>query len=167
MKNSGNNKRMNKTALLLLGCPEVPVQTGIALYLASRLKNADMAVFIAGTDTALDLLKISDPKGCYLDSEKLISLDTCIAALAEKRIDFDLCSVFVHNDAGLSYLATIQSISKAKLLVIVFGKDAEVLAGQIELTCEKLVAKSIHNPNPLKKKIDETMEEVERWAVSN
>ena len=158
---------MNRKALLLLGCPEVPVQTGIALYLASRLKNAGMAVFVAGTDTALDLLKISDPKGCYLDSEKLLSLDTCIAALAEKRMDFDLCSVFVHNDAGLSYLATIQSISSTKLYAIIFGKDAEMLAGQIEFTCEKLVARSVHNPTPLKTKIDEMMKEVERWAASN
>jgi len=158
---------MNRKALLLLGCPEVPVQTGIALYLASRLKNAGMAVFVAGTDTALDLLKISDPKGCYLDSEKMIGLDTCIAALAEKKMDFDLCSVFVHNDAGLSYLATVRSLSNAKHFAIIFGKDAEVLAGQVELTCKKLVAKSVHNPAPLKRKIDELMKEVERWAASN
>jgi hypothetical protein len=158
---------MNRKALLLLGCPELPVQTGIALYLASRLKNAGMAVYVAGTDSALDLLKISDPQGCYLDSEKLISLDTCIEALAEKRMDFDLCSVFVHNDAGLSYLATIQGISSAKLFAIIFGKDAEALAEQIEFNCEKLVARAVHNPAPLKRKIDATIKEVERWAVSN
>jgi len=158
---------MNKKALLLLGCPEVPVQTGIALYLASSLKNAGMAVYIAGTDTALDLLKISDPKGCYLDMEKMITLDKCIESLAEKSVDFDFCSVFVHNDAGLSYLATIQSISNARLFAIIFGKDAEVLAGQVELDCEKLVARAVHNPTPLKRKIDETMKEVERWAASS
>ena len=158
---------MNKKALLLLGCPEVPVQTGIALYLASSLKNAGMAVYIAGTDTALDLLKISDPKGCYLDMEKMITLDKCIESLAEKRVDFDFCSVFVHNDAGLSYLATIQSTSNARLFAIIFGKDAEVLAGQVELDCEKLVARAVHNPTPLKRKIDETMKEVERWAASS
>lgn len=158
---------MNKKALLLLGCPEVPVQTGIALYLASSLKNAGMAVYIAGTDTALDLLKISDPKGCYLDMEKMITLDKCIESLAEKSVDFDFCSVFVHNDAGLSYLATIQSTSNARLFAIIFGKDAEVLAGQVELDCEKLVARAVHNPTPLKRKIDETMKEVERWAASS
>ncbi|RZN33540.1 MAG: DUF1890 domain-containing protein [Methanophagales archaeon ANME-1-THS] len=156
-----------KLALLLLGCPEVPVQTGVALYLASGLKNAGMAVYAAGTDSALDLLKISDPKGCYLDPEKLIGLDTCIEALAEKRMDFDLCSVFVHNDAGLSYLATIQSLSTAKLYAIIFGKDAEALAAQIEFTCEKLAARAVHNPAPLKRMIDATIKEVERWAASN
>ena len=163
---AGKKKEMKK-ALLLLGCPEVPVQTGIALYLASRLKNAGLAVYVTGTDSALDLLKVSDPNGYYLDTDKMISLDTCIEALAEKRMDFDFCSVFVHNDAGLSYLATILSISNAKLFAIIFGKDAEVLAGQIEFTCEKLVARSVHNPNPLKRKIDDAIPEVERWAASN
>ena len=158
---------MNKKGLFLLGCPEMPVQTGIALYLASRLKNAGMDIFVAGTDSALDLLKVSDPNGCYLDVEKMITLDTCIESLAEKRGDFDFCSVFVHNDAGISYLATIKSISHAKLFAIIFGKDAEALAGQIDLDCEKIVARSVHNPIPLKKKVDDLIKEVERWAVSN
>ncbi|MDI6811166.1 MAG: DUF1890 domain-containing protein [archaeon] len=152
---------MNKKALFLLGCPEVPVQTGIALYLASRLKNAGMDIFVAGTDSALDLLKVSDPNGYYFDVEKMITLDTCIESLAEKRVDFDFCSVFVHNDAGISYLATIKSISHAKLFAIIFGKDAEALAGQIDLDCEKIVAKSVHNPIPLKKRIDDLIKEVE------
>ncbi len=53
-----------------------------------------MDVFIAGTDAALELLKVSDPEGHY-------------------------------------------------------------------------VAKTVHNPNPLKKKIDDKIREVRRWAVSN
>ncbi len=158
---------MNKKALLLLGCPEVPVQTGIALYLASRLKNAGMDVFVAGTDAALDLLKVSDTEGHYVDTEMMTHQDKCVETLAEKRMEFDFCFVFVHNDAGISYLATIQSISKAKLFAIIFGHDAEALSGQIEFNCEKLVAKSVHNPIPLKKEIDERIREVERWAVSN
>lgn len=120
-----------------------------------------------GTDSALDLLKVPDPNGYYLDVEKMISLDTCIESLAEKRVDFDFCSVFVHNDVGISYLATVQSISHTKLFAIIFGKDAEALAGQIDLDCEKLVARSVHNPIPLKMMIDGMIKEVERWAVSN
>jgi len=158
---------MNKKALLLLGCPELPVQTGVALYLANRLKDAGLEVFVAGTDAALHLLKVSDPKGHYVDAEKMMNLDKCIGALAEKRIDFDLCAVFVHNDAGISYLATIQSISNAKLVAIIFGSDAESISGQIAFECEKLVAKAVHNPMPLKKLIDAMIKEVKRWAVSN
>lgn len=157
---------MHKKALLLLGCPEVPVQTGIALYLASGLKDAGLAVYAAGTESALELLRLSDPKGYYLNPEQLMSLDTCIAALAEKQMEFDLCSVFVHNDAGLSYLATIRSLSSAKLYAIIFGKHAEALSGQVEFACEKLVARAVHNPAPLKEKIDELVREVERWVVS-
>ncbi|MBA7533197.1 hypothetical protein ES705_25432 [subsurface metagenome] len=158
---------MNKKALLLLGCPEVPVQTGIALYLASRLKNAGMDVLVAGTDAALELLKVSDTEGHYVDAEKMMNLDKSIESLAEKRMDFDFCFVFVHNDAGISYLATVQSMSKAKLFAIIFGHDAESLAGQIDCNCEKLVARTVHNPIPLKKKIDARIREVKRWAVSN
>lgn len=158
---------MNKKALFLLGCPEVPVQTGIALYLASRLKNAGMDVFVAGTDAALELLKVSDTEAHYVNAEMMTNLDKSIESLAEKRLDFDFCFVFVHNDAGISYLATVQSISKAKLFAIIFGNDAESLAKQIEFNCEKLVAKSVHNPNPLKKEIDEMIKEVKKWAVSN
>ncbi|MBN1761857.1 MAG: DUF1890 domain-containing protein [Methanomicrobia archaeon] len=151
---------MTKKALLLLGCPELPVQTGTALYLASELKEAGLEVFVAGTDAALRLLEVSDPRGCYVDAERMKNLDTCIGALAEKRLDFDLCAVFVHNDAGLSYLATIRSISKAKLFAIIFGRDAETLAGQIDFECEKLVAKAVHNPMPLKERIDATIKEL-------
>ena len=158
---------MNKKALLLLGCPELPVQTGVALYLASKLKDAGMEVFVAGTDAALYLLKVSDPKGHYVDAEKMMNLDKCIEYLAEKRIDFDMCTVFVHNDAGISYLATIQSISNAKLFAIIFGSDAESISGQIDFKCEKLVAKAVHNPMPLKKLIDAMIKEAKRWAVSN
>jgi hypothetical protein len=151
---------MNEKALLLLGCPELPVQTGVALYLASELKEAGLEVFVAGTDAALRLLEVSDSRGCYVDAERMKNLDKCIEALAEKRLDFDLCAVFVHNDAGLSYLATIRSISKAKLFAVIFGRDAETLAGQIDFECEKLVAKAVHNPMPLKKRIDTTIKEL-------
>jgi hypothetical protein len=156
-----------KKALLLLGCPEVPVQTSIALHLLDKLKRAGMHVSVAGTAAALELLNVSDPMGHYVDTAAMINLDKCIASLAEKRSDFDVCFIFVHNDAGISYLATIQGISKAKLFAIIFGNDAESISGQIDCKCEKLVAKTVHNPLPLKKKLDDTIKEVKRWAVSN
>ncbi len=158
---------MIKKALLLLGCPELPVQTGTALYLANRLKEAGMEVFVAGTDAALLLIKVSDPHGYYVDAKRMVKLDSCIAALAEKKLEFDLCAVFVHNDAGISYLATVQSISDAKLFALIFGKDAKTLAEQIDFECEKLVAKAVHNPIPLTKRIDATIKEVQLWAASN
>ena len=147
-------KRLNN-ALLLLGCPELPAQTGIALYLANKLTKKNVDVTIAGTRSAINLIKVSDPERNYV--KKMIDLDRCIEKIAEKRVDFDSCFVFIHNDAGISYLATIQSISKADLSAIVFGGNAETLASMIKFECGKIVAKTAHNPIPLKKKIDEVI----------
>jgi hypothetical protein len=158
---------MRKKALILLGCPELPIQTGIALYLASRLKDAGLEVSVAGTPTALQLLKVSDPHGHYVDKKNLLDLDSCIKALVEKRMAIDWCAVFVHNDAGVSYLATVRHISRAKLVALVLGHDAEALAAEIECECEKLIAKAVHNPQPAKQQIDALLEETERWAASN
>jgi hypothetical protein len=154
------------TALLLLGCPELPVQTSLTLYLLSGLRDAGIEVAVAGTDAALSLLTVADPKGHYVDPAELHNLDTCIESLAEQRRDFDLCVVFVHSDTGLSYLGTVQGISKARLVAIIFGREADALVEQITFECETLVAKAVHNPLPFKKRIDRLVEEVKQWAVS-
>jgi len=148
-------------ALLLLGCPESPVQTGIALYLASRLGKEGIDVTVAGTRSALNLIKVSDPDGHYVGgidgTGGMVDLDLCIANLAEKKIDFDLSFEFIHNDAGISYLATMHSISNAKLFAIIFGNNADALASSVDFDCEKLVSATAHNPIPMKKKIDGVM----------
>ena len=142
-------------ALLLLGCPESPVQTAIALYLANGLQKDRIDVTVAGTRSAIALLKVSDPEGNYVS--KTLDLDFCIENLALKKADFDLCFAFVRNDAGISYLSTLSSISAAKLFAIVFGSDADALASMIDFECEKIVYKTGHNPVPLKKRIDQVM----------
>ena len=142
-------------ALFLLGCPESPVQTAIALYLANKLKKGSIDLTVAGTKSAIALLKVSDPEGNYV--LKTVDLDSCIEHLAEKKVDFDLCFVFVRNDAGISYLSTLNSISAAKLFAIVFGNDADALASMIDFECEKIVYKTSHNPVPLKKRIDKVI----------
>jgi hypothetical protein len=102
-----------------------------------------------------------------VEKKHLLDLDSCIKALVEKRMTLDLCAVFVHNDAGVSYLATVRHISRAKLVALVLGHDADALAAEIECECEKLVAKTVHNPQPAKQQIDALLEETERWAASN
>jgi hypothetical protein len=64
----------------------------------------------------------------------------------------------MHNDAGMTYAATMSAISQAKLYSIVFGRNAEALAETIEFDCEKIVAKDVHNPVRLKSKLDKVME---------
>ncbi|OPY51812.1 MAG: hypothetical protein A4E48_01400 [Methanosaeta sp. PtaU1.Bin060] len=144
-----------KRVLLAMGCPEVPVQTGIVLYLAHRLGRAGCDVTVAGTDAALKLLRISDPEGYYI--KKVCALDQCIADLVEMRTDFDAIFVFMHNDAGMTYGATFSAISKAKLYAVIFGKNAEALAETVEYPAEMIVAKAVHNPMPLKSKLDRVM----------
>ncbi len=141
-----------KSTLLMMGCPEVPVQMSIVLYLSNKLSKAGCDVTVAGTDAALKLLKVSDPDGHYV--HKTIDIDQCIAEIAEKKADFDICFAFMHSDAGMTYAATISAISKAKLYAVIFGKNAESLAETIEFPAEKIMAKAVHNPIPLKNKID-------------
>ena len=145
----------DKKALLVMGCPEVPVQMSIAIYLAQKLRKAGYDVTVAGTDAAVKLLKVADFDSYYV--QKTIDLDKLIPEIVEKKIDFDLCFAFMHSDAGMTYGATFSAISKAKLYAVVFGKNAEELAKTIDYPAEKIVAKATHNPRPLKNKIDKVI----------
>ncbi len=142
-----------KTALLVLGCPQVPVQTSIALYLINRLKKAGVTPVVAGNKAANTLLVVSDPDRHYLG--EVIDLDRAIGLITDKKREFDLCFVFIHNDAGVSYAATLGAISQAKLYSLVYGEHFEEQAKKIDFPCTVVAAKAVHNPLPLKKAIDE------------
>jgi hypothetical protein len=147
-----------KKVLLMMGCPEVPVQMSMILYLSNKLTKAGMDVTVAGTDAATKLLKVSDADGYYV--KKSIDLDQSLADIIEKKTDFDICFAFMHSDAGMAFAATISAISRAKLYAVVFGKNAEPLAETIEFDCVKIVAKAVHNPTPLKNKVDRVIAEL-------
>ncbi len=72
--------------LLMMGCPEIPIQTSIALYLSHKLTNLGLDVTVAGTDAAIKLLKVSDSDGYY--ARKLVDLDKTLEDIIEKRTDF-------------------------------------------------------------------------------
>ncbi len=148
-----------RTALLVLGCPQVPVQTSIALYLINRLKKAGIAPIVAGNKAANTLLLIADPERHYLG--EVMDLDRAVAMVSDGKRDFDCCFVFIHNDAGISYAATMGAISKAKLYTLVYGEHYDELVKQIDFPCTTLAAKAVHNPMPLKKII----EEAAPWAA--
>ena len=147
------------TALLVLGCPQVPVQTSIAFYLISRLKKAGIIPVVAGNKAANTLLVVSDPDRHYLG--EVMDLDRAVAQITDKKRDFDRCFVFIHNDAGVSYAATMGAISGAKLYALVYGEHFDEEAKKIEFPCTVIAAKAVHNPLPLKKAIDE----VAPWAA--
>jgi len=147
------------TALLVLGCPQVPVQTSIALYLINRLKKAGITPVVAGNKAANTLLVVADQDRHYLG--EVIDLDRAIGLITDKKREFDLCFVFIHNDAGVSYAATLGAISQAKLYGLVYGEHFEEQAKKIDFSCTVIAAKAVHNPLPLKKALDE----VAPWAA--
>jgi len=149
------------SALLVLGCPEVPVQQALALHIADRLKQQGTKVLAAGNPAVLNLLKVSDPGRHYLSDTQV--LETCIKEIVEKKPAFDLCIVFAHSDAGISYAATmLHLLPSSRIVVIIFGKDPEALANAAGFSCETIVEKAVHNPMQLKRKINEVF----GWAAS-
>lgn len=150
---TGEETTPRKTALIVLGCPQVPVQTSIALYLMQRLKKAGITPVVAGNRAANTLLVVADTERHYLG--EVMDLDRAVALIADRKRDFELCFVFIHNDAGVSYAATMGAISKARLFVLVYGEHHEEQAKKIDFSCTMIAAKAVHNPLPLKKALDE------------
>jgi hypothetical protein len=153
-------KPVPATALLILGCPEVPVQQALALHIANNFRKRGISVHAAGNPAVLNLLKVSDPEKRYLPEMQV--LEKCIEEIVEKKRDAKLCIVFAHSDAGITYAATMRHLlPEARLVIIIFGKDPEPLAALIDFPCEKIVEKAVHNPMQLRKKINEVF----GWAA--
>lgn len=136
-----------------MGCPEVPVQMGIGIYCAHMLNIHGWEVTTAGNPSVINLLRAADPDKHYV--KKVMDLDRCIEDLVEKKKEFDLSVVFAHNDAGISYAATVRHLSPGRLVVVIFGRNAEELAASIDFPCEKVAEKAVHNPVELRKKVNE------------
>ncbi len=144
-----------KKALLVMGCPEVPVQMSMVIYLTHKLNKCRL-----GCDRGRNGCRSQAAQG-RRSGELLCAKDgrsgPAHRRVVEKKIDFDVCFAFMHSDAGMTYGATFSAISKAKLYAVVFGKNAEALGESIDYPAEKIVAKATHNPNPLKNKIDKVV----------
>ncbi len=151
----------SRTALFVLGCPEVPVQMGIALYLAGRLEKEGTTVTVAGNPSVIQLIRVSDPDRHYIS--RVMNLEKAMADLIEKRLTPDMVVAFAHNEAGISYAATVRYVlASSRLFLVIFGREAEALADLAEFDCEKIVERAVHNPVQLKKKIDGVF----GWAAS-
>ena len=129
----------------------MPVQMAIGLYIGRNLRRNGAEVVVTGNPAVLNLVRASDPDHHYL--EKMVVLDRCIGQLVEKERTTDLCVAFAHNDAGISYAATVRHLIPGRLVVIVFGRNAEELAKSIDFPCETVVEKAVHNPVQLQRKI--------------
>jgi hypothetical protein len=142
----------SNTALIVLGCPKIPIQTSLVLYLAHRLRQAKIHTTIAGTPSARQLIRVADPAGHYI--EEMVDLDACIDELAQEKRKPDIAFVYIHNDAGISYAATVHALCKARVYVLIFGEDANQLSELIEFPCTIIADPSLHSPMKLKKKLE-------------
>lgn len=148
-------------ALVLLGCPEVPAQTPMAVYASYKLSKLGYDVSIAANPAATKLVKVSDPENHYV--KNLVDLDKCLGQVNEG--DFDLLVGFVHKDAAASFFVTFYHLLQTKSLALVFEKDPELLEEYTEIVKENTDAKIVsvrafHNPTPLRVRFDKALEEL-------
>ncbi len=161
MADTSEGKQSRKTALVMLGCPQLCAQTSGALFLLNELATQGLDTMVAGTSSARAHLEVADPRGHYLAGN--MDIDECIAAIAEGKQDYDVSFVFIHNDAGVSYTATLASISKGVTIALIFGENADELASGLEgIRCERRIIRGGHNPRPMKR----ILKEVVAWVAS-
>lgn len=151
-----------KKALILLGCPEAPSQTPLAVYMVYELTNMGYDVTVASTPSAMKLLEISDPEQVYVKNK--VDIDSCLESLDEGS--FDLLVGFVHKDAAVSYFVTFYHILNTKSIAVVFEKDPDLLETYESLVKEStdatiVSARAYHNPTPLKVKFNRALKELE------
>lgn len=151
-----------KKALILLGCPEAPAQTPMAVYATYKLTGMGYEVTVASTPSAMKLLEVTDPQKYYVKNK--IDIESCLNNLDEGSFDFLLG--FVHKDAAVSYFVTFYHILNTKSMAVVFERDSELLTKFIEDLKESteatiVSARAYHNPTPLKVKFDRSLKQLE------
>lgn len=150
-------------ALVLLGCPETPSQTPLAVYVFDKLTKMGYDVTIAANPAAKKLVKISDPEDFY--HLQLVDLERALSDV--NHGDYDLLVGFVHKDAAASFFVTFDQIIQCKSLALVFSRDADEVAEFVSMIEEsgsnaKIAAvRAFHNPSPVKVKFDKAIKEFE------
>lgn len=150
-----------KKALILLGCPESPSQTPLAVYVTYKLKKMGYDVTTASTPSAMKLLEVGDPEGYYIKNK--IDIDSCIDKLDKGA--FDLLIGFIHRDAAVSYFVTFNSILDTTSIAIIFEKDVEKLEEFQNMVSEStdatiVSARAFHNPTPLRVRFDKAVKKL-------
>lgn len=151
-----------KKALILLGCPESPAQTPMAIYITNKLQKMGYDVTTASTPSAMKLIEVGDPEGFYVKNK--IDIDSCMDNLDSGT--FDLLVGFVHKDAAVSYFVTFNSILNITSIALVFEKDPEKLEEFENIISEStnaeiVSARAYHNPTPLRVRFDKTLKKME------
>lgn len=150
-------------ALVLLGCPETPSQTPMAVYVFNKLTNLGYDTTIVANPAAKKLVKISDPEDYY--HLNLVDLERLLGEINPG--DFDLLVGFVHKDAAASFFVTFEQILQCKSLALVFSRDADEVAEFVSMIEESgsnasiAAVRAFHNPSPIKVKFDRAIKEME------
>lgn len=138
-----------------MGCPQVPVQTPAVIYISHRLRGMGIVPVLAGTPSADMLIRYSDPARHYIGEVR--NLDSEIAGIAEGEAEYGLCFVFVHNDSGVVYTATLHEMLDCEIIPVVFGENFGEISERLDFTARRIVSKAVHNPKPLIAGIDGVM----------
>ena len=150
-------------ALVLLGCPETPSQTPMAIYVFNKLTQLGYDVTIAANPAASKLVRISDPEGFY--NLNILDLERTLNDIQEG--DYDLLVGFVHKDAAASFFVTFEQILQCKSLALVFSRDGDEIAEFVIMIEESgsnaviAAVRAFHNPSPIKVKFDRAIKEFE------
>ena len=150
-------------ALVLLGCPETPAQTPMAVYVFNKLTKMGYDTTIAANPAASKLVKISDPEGLY--NLNLVDLERTLGGIKEG--DYDLLVGFVHKDAAAAFFVTFDQILNTKSLALVFSRDADEVEEFVNMIEESVsnalitAVRAFHNPSPIKVKFDRAIKEFE------
>lgn len=148
-------------ALVLLGCPETPSQTPMAIYVFNKLTQLGYDVTIAANPAASKLVRISDPEEFY--NLQIVDLERTLGEIQEG--DYDLLVGFVHKDAAASFFVTFEQILQCKSLALVFSRDADEIAEFVAMIEESnsnaviAAVRAFHNPSPIKVKFDRAIKE--------
>jgi len=147
--------------LIFIGCPQIPAQSPLVLYIADFLRDAGFEPVVAANPSAKQLVKTSDPKGHYVS--KYHDLEKTVTDMADGTVSYALIISLIHNDAGLTFTTTAASLAPQSVIVSVFfGEHAYELADEVEYETEKVAAPVTHNTRPLLVNLEEVLE----WAVS-
>ena len=79
---------MTDEVLLLLGCPQIPVQSPIVLYVADLLQDLGKVPVVAANPSAKQLIVASDPKKHYVAEYR--DVDRTIADIADGKVRYPL-----------------------------------------------------------------------------
>ncbi len=83
------------------------------IFRGNSLKNGLLPIVVdRELHGRLFALVVADPDRHYLG--EVMDLDRAVAMMSEKKRDFDRCFVFIHNDAGVTYAATMSAMVRRR-----------------------------------------------------